>query len=184
MIVRLATSADAAWLHEEFCRHFSWGKPEGTFERACEATERGEGLLFVAEEGHDYRGHGRVLWQSSYEHFRERGIPEIQDLNVAPAWRRRGIGSRLLDALESAIEERSRVAGIAVGLYADYGPAFELYVRRGYVPDGRGLFASTRPVRAGETVVVDDALTLTLQRPLDRPVASAANPSAPPPPGS
>jgi hypothetical protein len=35
-----------------------------------------------------------------------------------------------------------------------------LYVKRGYIPDGRGLCTDKGPVAAGETVVVDDSLIL------------------------
>ena len=35
-----------------------------------------------------------------------------------------------------------------------------LYVRRGYVPDGRGLMTHDRPVAYGESVPVDDGLVL------------------------
>jgi hypothetical protein len=52
------------------------------------------------------------------------------------------------------------VAGIGVGMDPDYGAAQRLYVRRGYVPDGRGLTSHGQAVRWGEMVTVDDALVL------------------------
>jgi hypothetical protein len=79
---------------------------------------------------------------------------------VLPRYRRQGIGSRLLDEAERLIAERAPEAGIGVGLDPDYGPAQRLYVQRGYVPDGRGLYTGDRPVFSGETVRVDDGLAL------------------------
>ena len=99
--------------------------------------------------------------------FREQGIPEIQDFNVLPGFRTRGIGSRLLDAAEQLVAERSSVVGIGVGLYADYGAAQRLYVRRGYLPDGRGVSYCGRPILGGETVVADDDLVLHFTKRLD-----------------
>ena len=72
----------------------------------------------------------------------------------------RGIGSRLMDAAEALIAERSPVAGIGVGLYPDYGPAQRLYVLRGYLPDGRGIAWNGTNVSPGQTVEVDDELAL------------------------
>lgn len=58
------------------------------------------------------------------------------------------------------------MVGIGVGMYADYGAAQRLYVRRGYVPDGRGVSYRDRIVLGGETVVADDALVLHLRKDL------------------
>jgi hypothetical protein len=42
---------------------------------------------------------------------------------VLPDFRRPGIASALMDLAEEYEGARSRIAGIGVGLYADYGPA-------------------------------------------------------------
>lgn len=65
-----------------------------------------------------------------------------------------------MDEAEKRIFEKSRFAGLGVGLYTDYGPAQQMYVRRGYVPDGRGLMYHNCPVTPGRDVFVDDELTL------------------------
>jgi GNAT superfamily N-acetyltransferase len=104
------------------------------------------------------------VWHPDYAPLRENGIPEIQDLNVLPPFRRRGIGSRLLDAAEEIVASRSAEVGIGFGLYADYGAAQRLYVRRGYVPDGRGASHRGRFVLGGELVVADDDLVIHLTK--------------------
>lgn len=59
--------------------------------------------------------------------------PEIRDLAVAEAWRRRGIGSAIMDGLEAAAREGSADAiGLMVGLEETYGAARAVYERRGY----------------------------------------------------
>ena len=50
--------------------------------------------------------------------------------------------------------------GIGVGLSRDYGAAQRLYIKRGYVPDGRGVTYNYLPVMAGSKVLVDDDLVL------------------------
>ena len=115
-----------------------------------------------------FAGYVTLVWQPSYPPFRAEGIPEIQDFNVLPAFRRRGIGSALMDAAESAAAERTGVVGIGVGLDPDYGPAQRLYVLRGYVPDGRGIAWRDSTVSYGEQVIVDDDLVLYFTRLLGR----------------
>jgi ribosomal protein S18 acetylase RimI-like enzyme len=113
-------------------------------------------------------GYLTVRWESDYPPFREARIPEIVDLNVLPAFRRRGIASALMDAAEAIIAQRSPVAGIGVGLYADYGAAQRMYVLRGYIPDGRGIFYNREPVIPGEMARVDDELVLYFTKRLDQ----------------
>jgi GNAT superfamily N-acetyltransferase len=64
---------------------------------------------------------------------------EIRWVDVAASFRRRRIGTALVEAAEALATQRSSVVGIGVGMDADYGPAQAMYVRRGYVPDARGL---------------------------------------------
>jgi GNAT superfamily N-acetyltransferase len=83
---------------------------------------------------------------------------------VLPVFRRRGIGSRLMDEAETIVGARSRIVGIGVALDPDYGPAQRLYVLRGYVPDARGVTSHGVPVKWGDTVRVDDDLVLYLTK--------------------
>ncbi|WP_349264173.1 GNAT family N-acetyltransferase [Longimicrobium sp.] len=118
----------------------------------------------MAHVGDQFAGYVTLVWQPDYAPFRAERIPEIQDFNVLPAFRRRGIGSALLDVAESAAAERGRVVGIGVGLDPDYGPAQRLYVRRGYVPDGRGITWQNGTVAYRDQVLVDDELVLWFTR--------------------
>ena len=56
--------------------------------------------------------------------------------------------------------------GITVGLSGEYGPAQQLYGRRGYVPDGRGACQGQRPLRKGMLVTMDDDLIIWLTKDL------------------
>lgn len=143
-----------------------WNKPESQFERYLVEQQAGTRDVIVAEWGGTFAGYVTVVWGSSYPPFREAAIPEIVDLNVLRARQRRGVATALLDEAELRIGGRSAVAGIGVGLTADYGPAQILYARRGYVPDGRGGWSGSGPLAHGERVVVDDDLVLHLVRAL------------------
>jgi ribosomal protein S18 acetylase RimI-like enzyme len=141
-----------------------WHKPVEGYQRYLAEQEEGQRLAFVAEWSGEFAGYVTLLWASNYGPFAERRVPEISDLNVLPRHRRQGIGNALLDQAESAASARSRVVGLGVGLYSDYGAAQRIYVRRGYLPDGRGLMYRNQPVEAGATIRVDDDATIMLTR--------------------
>ncbi|MBF6332507.1 GNAT family N-acetyltransferase [Nocardia transvalensis] len=145
-----------------------WDKPAEQYERYLADQEAGRRVGLVAEAEGRFAGYCTLLWNSPYEPFAEQGIPEIQDLNVLPRFQRRGIGNALLEAIEHAAGARVATVGLGVGLYADYGAAQRLYVRRGYLPDGRGVMYRNRPVPPGGTVCLDDEAVLMFVRNLPR----------------
>ncbi len=160
--IRQAKSDDASWLQSSFDTLMGWTKPPAYFEEVCQLQERGEQVLLIATQDSQYAGHLKIVWKPDYPYYREHNIPEIQDLNVRPDVRRQGIATQLLDEAEKRIQKRSPLVGIGFGLYADYGAAQRLYIKRGYVPDGRGVFYHDKPVVPGSSVPVDDDLVLYL----------------------
>ncbi len=123
-------------------------------------------LVLVARTGEYLHGYLKVVWQSSYAPFREQAIPEIQDLNVVPNSRRKGIGTRLMDRAEQIISGHSSVAGIGFGLHSGYAGAQRMYVLRGYVPDAMPATYHDEVTREGQEVKLDDALVLHLTKKL------------------
>jgi GNAT superfamily N-acetyltransferase len=142
------------------------GKDADLYRRYLAEQDGGTRTGLVAVDGTAVLGYLTVLWRSAYLPFREAGIPEICDLNVLPQFRRHHVGTALMDAAESLVAARSTTVGLGVGLYADYGPAHLMYLKRGYLPDGRGIAYEFTPVAPGTTVRVDDDLTLMMSRKL------------------
>ena len=134
--------------------------------RYLDQQSKGERLVLAAFTDGEFAGHITVLWQADYPPFAKQEIPLIQDLNVLPKFRRRRIATALVDRAEKQIRKRSKVVGIGVGMYADYGPAQRMYALRGYVPDGRGLSHLNKPVTPGKNVPVDDDLVLYMTKKL------------------
>jgi GNAT superfamily N-acetyltransferase len=158
--VRQATYENADWMQDSFDGLMGWKKPPGYFHNCCDLQAEGQLVLLVAADGDHYSGHVKVVWSPDYPYFRDNGIPEIQDLNVLPMYRRQRVATALVDTAENLIRQRSKIAGIGVGLYADYGPAQRMYVRRGYVPDGKGVTYRDAYVTPGASVPIDDDLVL------------------------
>ena len=161
--IRPLRESDPAWIASAFAAT-GWSKPRELYERYLAEQEVSQRHVWVAHVNDQVAGYVTLNWRPTYPPFRAERIPEIQDLNVLPTFRRRGIGSALLDTAESEAGKRTTILGIAVGLGAEYGPAQRLYVKRGYVPDGRGVAYNYRTVPYGEQVVVDDDLVLCFTR--------------------
>ncbi len=164
-VIRTMDGSDPETISAAFTA-IGWHKPPSLYQRYLAEQEEGRRLAFCAEWRGEFAGYVTLLWLSDYRPFAERQIPEISDLNVLPAHRRRGVGNALLDRAESAASARSPAVGLGVGLYADYGAAQRIYVRRGYLPDGRGIMYRNQPVEPGATIPIDDDATLMLTRPV------------------
>lgn len=164
-VIRPLQTSDPAPIAAAFAA-IGWAKPREQYERYLAEQEAGERDVFVAWAGDVFAGYVTLNWHPAYPPFQAAGIPVIEDFNVLPAFRRRGIGSALMDAAEAAAAERTGTVGIGAGLDPDYGPAQRLYVRRGYVPDGRGITWRNRTVAYRDQVLVDDDLVLWFTRSL------------------
>lgn len=141
-----------------------WSKPVSLFETYLREQETGSRLIWVAYVNDQVSGYVTLKWQSDYVSFSNSRTPEIMDLNVLPHARRMGLGSMLLDTAEKEAVTRSDIVGIGVGLYAGkdggYGSAQRLYVKRGYIPDGKGVTYSYHSTIPGESYPLDDDLIL------------------------
>ncbi|MFS0722456.1 GNAT family N-acetyltransferase [Paenibacillus sp. 1P07SE] len=130
------------------------------YERCLEENKSGVRVTLFALIGGRVAGCTHLKYHSDYPSFAEQGIPEINDLNVFPAYRRRGIANRLIEACEQTAGKTHRTIGIGVGLYRSYTAAQRIYCRRGFIPDGNGLMYNNEPVPPGTMVRVDDDLNL------------------------
>ncbi len=161
--IRLIKAEDTKILPAAFADSV-WEVTESHFERFLAEQDAGERTVLLAYSDEVFSGYVTIKWKSDYPDFAEKAIPEINDLRVLLQFRRQGIASALLDEAEKRIFEQSGAAGIGVGMYADYGPAQRMYILRGYVPDGAGLFYNNKPVIPGQDVSVDDDLLLYLTK--------------------
>lgn len=137
-----------------------WNKPEDQYQRYLQEQLAGTRTCFVATVGRQFAGYLTVNWRPAYAGFADLNIPEIQDLNVLAKFRRKHIASRLLDRAEEEASRRSVVVGIGVGLHPGYNAAQQLYIRRGYIPDGRGITYRNQFVDESAQVRLDDDLVM------------------------
>lgn len=116
-----------------------WNSARDKYEMRLRDSREGRSVAFAAE----YRGEiaGYInLYKSASGAFSGKGIPEIVDFGVLEKFRRRGIGSRLMDVAEQAAGEYADTVCLGVGLHSGYGSAQRMYVKRGYIFDGSGVW--------------------------------------------
>jgi len=164
--LRQLLPSDAADISAAFAL-LGWNKPTSQYERYLDEASQGVHTTIIARLDGLFAGYVTVKWESDYPPFREAAVPEVQDFNVLPDFRRRRIGSRLMDDAEKIIVARSRVAGIGVGFDSDYGAAQRFYVMRGYVPDANGGTSHGVRVKWGDSGIIDDDLVLYFTKTLD-----------------
>ena len=101
--------------------------------------------------------------------FSGKGLPEIVDFGVLEKFRRKGIGSKLMDVAEKIAGRYADTVWLGVGLHSGYGSAQRMYVKRGYIPDGSGVWYGNKPCAQYETGLVnDDNLALFLSKKIER----------------
>ena len=159
--LRPMSEADCVTISEAFAGQ-GWNKPVSQYQNYLRQSAEGKRDILVAEVQGGFAGYVTIMWDSGYPPFREAHIPEIVDLNVLKRYQRQGVATMLLDEAEQRIVQRSPIIGIGVGLTSDYGVAQSLYAKRGYVPDGRGIYEHGKQVEPGETITINDDVALYL----------------------
>lgn len=163
IIIREMTEADCPVISSAFAAQ-GWDKPVSQYLRYWQESVESKRVNLLAKCDGQFSGYVTIVWESHYPPFRQAEIPEIVDFNVLLKFRRLHIGSALMDEAERRIALRSPLAGLGVCLHVDYGAAQVLYAKRGYLPDGRGVFCHGHYPQYGEQVTIDDDLALYLTR--------------------
>ena len=158
-MIRLLEESDIGVIPRAFNEHH-WAKSKALFARYLEEQKEGKRFIWVAYQDQKCAGYITLKMESRYEPFLDKNIPEINDFNVLPTYRRQGIGLQLLKKAELQVSKASDIIGLGVGLYEGYGPAQRLYVKHGYVPDGLGITYNCAKVEYGSNVTLDDDLVL------------------------
>jgi len=74
-----------------------------------------------------------------------------------------------MDVAEEIAGQYADMVWLGVGLHSGYGSAQRMYAKRGYIPDGTGVWYQDKPCAQYETEIVnDDDLVLFLSKSLER----------------
>lgn len=116
-----------------------WPGREEILARYFLEQECGEREVLVAEVEGAVAGYITILPDAKQGPFAGMA-PELSDFNVFKPFQNQGIGNLLLEEAEKRVRLISDKVTLGVGLHSGYGPAQRLYIKRGYIPDGTGVW--------------------------------------------
>ena len=117
-----------------------WPSREEILTRYFKEQESGEREVLVAEVEGALAGYISILPCAKQGPFAEI-YPELSDFNVFEPFQNQGIGNLLLEEAEKRVRLISDKVTLGVGLHSGYGPAQRLYIKRGYIPYGTGVWS-------------------------------------------
>ena len=165
VIIRRMIKADIEHISQAFI-HQGWPGREDILTSYFQEQENRERDVLVAESDGFVAGYITILPAAKHGPFV--GVyPELSDFNVFEPFRNQGIGNQLLEEAEKRVWLLSEIVTLGVGLHSGYGPAQRMYVKRGYIPDGSGVWFRDHPLAPYSSCENNDDLVLYFSKRLN-----------------
>ena len=161
-LIRKMQTSDVKELSQGFINQ-GWPGREEILARYFLEQECGEREVLVAEVGGVLVGYVTILPCAKQGPFAEI-YPELSDFNVFEPFQNQGIGNFLMEEAENRVKFFSDKVTLGVGLHSGYVPAQRLYIKRGYIPDGSGVWYRNQPLEMNATIQNNDDLVLYLSK--------------------
>ena len=161
-IIRKMIESDIQHLSQGFINQ-GWPGREEILARYFLEQECGEREVLVAEIDGVVAGYITILPSAKQGPLAEIH-PELSDFNVFEPFQNQGIGNLLMEEAENQVKLISDKVTLGVGLHSGYGPAQRLYIKRGYIPDGSGVWYRNQPLEMNDTIQNNDDLVLYLSK--------------------
>ena len=165
ILIRTIEDSDAKIICEEECAQ-GWKQTEDKYRMRIADHKSGRAISPVAEYQGKMAGYINVYPNSAYGAFANSGYCEIVDFGVLEKYRRHGIGSKLMDIAEKIAKTYADTVYLGVGLHKGYGSAQRMYCKRGYLPDGSGVWYHETVAEINQCCCNDDDLVLYFSKKL------------------
>lgn len=165
IVIRDLQESDAQIITEEEIAQ-GWDASVDKYEMRLQHQAEGKSVSIVAEYKGNVAGYINVYPDSKWGSLAGQGYPEIVDFGVLAKYRRHGIGSKLMDIAEKIAAGYSDKVYLGVGMHSGYGSAQRIYVKRGYLPDGTGVWYGDKVCEQYADCCNDDDLVLYLVKEL------------------
>ncbi|MDF0479943.1 GNAT family N-acetyltransferase [Vagococcus sp. PNs007] len=162
--IRKMIESDCRDIDEQFIQQ-GWGSRREVLSNYLKEQEAKQRKVYVALFRGNVAGYVTVVPLAKEGPFKGK-YPEIVDFNVFEKFQKQGVGKQLLDKAECSAKAFSTIITLGVGLHKGYGPAQRIYVKRGYVPDGSGVWFNNINCEMNEPCQNNDDLVLYLSKEL------------------
>lgn len=166
LVIRNMEEADAQILTDAYAAQ-GWHPDIAVYRMRLKDQAEGRCVALTAVYRGQPAGNVYVYMAPHDGPFSGKSWPEIHDFSVLEKYQRKGIGGRLMDAAEQIAAQYADTVCLGVGVCGSYGSAQRMYIKRGYIPDGSGVWYQGRQCVQYETsCTVDDDLILFLSKKL------------------
>ncbi|MBE5804429.1 MAG: GNAT family N-acetyltransferase [Clostridiales bacterium] len=166
LVIRNMEEADAQIFTDEYTAQ-GWHPDVDYYLMRIREQAEGKCVALTAEYRGCPAGSVYVYLAADGGPFKGTGWPIIVDFGVLKKYQRKGIGNRLMDVAERIAGQYADTICLGVGLCREYGSAQRMYAKRGYIPDGSGVWYQDKQCVQYETVcTVDDDLVLYMAKDL------------------
>ncbi len=145
---------------------YGWHPVLETYENYYKEQNEKKRKVFIAVYEGEVSGLCTLVMNPTEGPLADMGYPEIVDLTVFFHVHNKGIGNKLLDVAEREAAKTSDAVYLAVGVHSGYGAAQRIYVKRGYIPDGSGVWYQGKQLEQYAPCCNDDELVLFLSKKL------------------
>lgn len=159
LVIRSMNELDIQTIVDEF-KNQGWNRDKESLVKYYKQQEGKERYVLIAELDGSVAGYLTLIQETLEGPFANKGIPEVVDFNVFIKYQRIGIGNKLMDTVENLARKHSDKISLAVGLHYGYGTAQRMYVKRGYIPDGSGVWYQNKQLEQYYPCINDDDLVL------------------------
>jgi len=162
ILIRNIIDSDAKVICEEEIAQ-GWNQTEEKYHIRLADQAAGRAISLVAEYMGNVAGYINVYPNGPHDNS---GRCEIIDFGVLEKYRKNGIGSKLMDIAEQIASEYGDTVWLGVGLHSGYGSAQRMYCKRGYIPDGTGVWYGDKVAEPYQNYCNDDELVLYFSKKL------------------
>ncbi len=165
LLIRSMEIEDAKILYDTYLS-YGWHPAMETYENYYKEQEESKRKVFIAEYEGEVCGLCTLVMNPTEGPWSGMEYPEIVDLSVFFHIHNKGIGNKLLDVAEQEAAKVSDMVYLAVGVHSGYGAAQRIYVKRGYMPDGSGVWYQGKQLEQYAPCCNDDDLLLFMSKKL------------------
>lgn len=165
ILIRDMQQSDAQKITDEEIAQ-GWDDDISKYKMRLKHQAEGKSISLVAEYDGNVAGYINIYPDSEWGAFANKGYSEIVDFGVLEKYRRNGVGSKLMDIAEQTAMKYSDTVYLGVGMHYGYGSAQRMYVKRGYIPDGTGVWYKDKVCEQYADCCNDDDLILYLSKKL------------------